>query len=133
MPLARWSRSISETVAMTAGSRCAGGPSRSGFFRSGDWPVEVGQTATGVKCMRRTVYAGVFHGQQPLSSRGCYRLSLVALNQLRAFLGGGADRLVHGRGAANAMSQAAVSELVRRLEQEHDVALFQRGRPPVWC
>jgi DNA-binding transcriptional LysR family regulator len=52
----------------------------------------------------------------------------VTLNQLRAFLA--AARTGSFTAAAQEMqvSQAAVSELVRRLEQEHDVSLFQRGR-----
>ena len=52
----------------------------------------------------------------------------MTLNQLRAFLA--AARRESFTAAAHEMqiSQAAVSELVRRLEEEHGVTLFNRGR-----
>jgi DNA-binding transcriptional LysR family regulator len=55
-------------------------------------------------------------------------LPFVTLNQLRAFL----ETARHGSITAAAgilgLSQASVSELVKRLEDEHDVQLFIRGR-----
>lgn len=66
---------------------------------------------------------------RPVTSIGfAYTLSAVTLNQLRAFL----ESARHGSFTAAAvvmkLSQASVSELIRRLEDEHDVALFIRGR-----
>jgi DNA-binding transcriptional LysR family regulator len=52
----------------------------------------------------------------------------VTLNQLRAFLAAARTGSFTAAAAEIQLSQAAVSELVRRLEQEHDVTLFQRGR-----
>jgi DNA-binding transcriptional LysR family regulator len=52
----------------------------------------------------------------------------VTLNQLRAVLAAARAGSFTAAAQELRLSQAAVSELVRRLEQEHDVTLFQRGR-----
>lgn len=52
----------------------------------------------------------------------------MTLNQLRAFLAAARQGSFTAAAEELQVSQAAVSELVRRLEQEHDVVLFQRGR-----
>lgn len=53
----------------------------------------------------------------------------MTLNQLRAFV----EAALHGSFTAAAavleISQASVSELIRRLEDEHELTLFVRGRP----
>ena len=51
----------------------------------------------------------------------------MTLNQLRAVLAAARTGSFTAAAAELRLSQAAVSELVRRLEQEHDVTLFQRG------
>lgn len=52
----------------------------------------------------------------------------MTLNQLRAFLAAVRTESFTAAAAEMAISQASVSELVRRLEEEHEVVLFQRGR-----
>lgn len=52
----------------------------------------------------------------------------MTLNQLRAFLAAVRTESFTAAAAEMQISQASVSELVRRLEQEHDVTLFHRGR-----
>lgn len=52
----------------------------------------------------------------------------MTLNQLRAFLSAARTGSFTAAAQEMQLSQAAISELVRRLEQEHDVILFQRGR-----
>ena len=53
----------------------------------------------------------------------------VTLNQLRAFLEAARHGSFTAAATALAISQASVSELIRRLEDDHEVALFVRGRP----
>jgi DNA-binding transcriptional LysR family regulator len=52
----------------------------------------------------------------------------VTLNQLRAVLAAARTGSFTAAARELQLSQAAVSELVRRLEHEHGVAVFQRGR-----
>lgn len=52
----------------------------------------------------------------------------MTLNQLRAFLESARHGSFTGAAAVLELSQASVSELIRRLEDEHDVKLFIRGR-----
>ena len=52
----------------------------------------------------------------------------MTLNQLRAVLAAARSGSFTAAAKELRLSQAAISELVRRLEQEHDVVLFQRGR-----
>ena len=52
----------------------------------------------------------------------------MTLNQLRAVLAAARTGSFTAAAHELQLSQAAVSELVRRLEQEHRVTLFQRGR-----
>jgi len=52
----------------------------------------------------------------------------VTLNQLRAFLETARHGSFTAAAAALALSQASVSELIRRLEDEHGVQLFVRGK-----
>ena len=52
----------------------------------------------------------------------------MTLNQLRAFLESASLGSFTAAAATLQVSQASVSELIRRLEDEHGVALFLRGR-----
>ena len=52
----------------------------------------------------------------------------MTLNQLRAFLEAARNGSFTVAAATMQISQASVSELIRRLEDEHDVQLFIRGR-----
>lgn len=53
---------------------------------------------------------------------------MVTLNQLRAFLETARNGSFTAAATALEVSQASVSELIRRLEDEHEVQLFVRGR-----
>lgn len=55
-------------------------------------------------------------------------LAAVTLNQLRAFLETARNGSFTAAAASLRLSQASVSELIRRLEDEHGVQLFVRGR-----
>lgn len=55
-------------------------------------------------------------------------LPCVTLNQLRAFLEAARHGSITAAAGVLGLSQASVSELVKRLEDEHDVQLFIRGR-----
>src|SRR6476469_5851229 len=57
-----------------------------------------------------------------------YSVRAVTLNQLRAFMEAARHGSFTAAAAVLGLSQASVSELIRRLENEHDVALFIRGR-----
>lgn len=52
----------------------------------------------------------------------------MTLNQLQAFLESARQGSFTAAAAALGLTQASVSELIRRLEDEHDVKLFIRGR-----
>ncbi len=52
----------------------------------------------------------------------------VTLNQLRAFVAAARTGSFTAAAAAMQVSQASVSELIRRMEEEHRVRLFVRGR-----
>ncbi len=59
---------------------------------------------------------------------GAYPESGVTISQLRAFLEAARQQSFTAAAAVLGVSQASVSELIRRLEDEHDVQLFVRGR-----
>ena len=54
--------------------------------------------------------------------------SVMTLNQLRAFLEVARNGSFTAAARVMQVSQASISELIRRLEDEHDVQLFIRGR-----